>query len=120
MVTFSCYAAGGEGTRNRTLRRAIIARARYSAFRKTLSHEAAANTERRFRAADARALWASGLAQIGQFRRPQLRVAIAYGWQRWQREEQSVRQCWQAAPAVTKATPGCLTGGWAVATRWIG
>ena len=32
---------------------------------------------RRFRAADARAICASGLARIGQFRRPGLRVAIA-------------------------------------------
>ena len=64
----------------------------------------------RLRAADDRAIRASGLAQIGQFRRPQLRVAIACRWQRWQREEQSVRQCWQAALAATRATSR-LTGG---------
>ncbi len=42
---------------------------------------------RRFRAADARAIRASGLAQIGQFGGPQLRVAIACRWPCWQREE---------------------------------
>ena len=38
------------------------------------------HTPCRFRAAVARASCASGLAQIGQFRRPQLRAAIARSW----------------------------------------
>jgi hypothetical protein len=42
---------------------------------------------RRFRVADASAIRASGLTQIGQFWSPRLRVAIARSWQRWQREE---------------------------------
>jgi hypothetical protein len=49
---------------------------------------------------------ASGLAQIGQFGRPQLRVAITRSWPPWQREERF-------------GAPG-LAGGWPVAARGLG
>jgi len=56
--------------------------------------------KRRFRLADARAICTSDLAQIGQFRHPQLRAAIACRRQRWQREE-------QPAPALAGGASRC-------------
>jgi hypothetical protein len=74
--------------------------------------------QRRFRAANACAIRASGLAQIGQFWRLQLCVAIACSWQR---EEQSVRQrfyrrYWPLPGDIR--LPGRLVGGSRLRAGW--
>jgi hypothetical protein len=65
----------------------------------------------RFRAADTRAIRASGLAQIAPFRRPQpARRSHAAGNAGSVRSNRCA-QSWQAALAATTATSGCLTAG---------
>jgi hypothetical protein len=60
------------------------------------------------------AICASGLAQIGQFGRPQLGVAIACMRQSWQREEHFGAPV--LADGASRHQGGIsLTGGWAVA-----